>query len=63
MDNKHIATIKILYKILINNNKNEIGNIKDKSIYALGAGGRGFESRYPDLKEDLSNDKSSFYLT
>ena len=22
--------------------------IKSKSIYALGAGGRGFESRYPD---------------
>ena len=40
-----------------------ITNLNDKSIYALGAGGRGFESRYPDLKEDLSNDKSSFYLT
>ena len=48
MDNKHIATIKILYKTLINNNKTEIRNNNDKSIYALGAGGRGFESRYPD---------------
>ena len=27
-----------------------ITNIKCKSIYALGAGGRGFESRYPDEK-------------
>ena len=27
-----------------------ITNLNDKSIYALGAGGRGFESRYPDTK-------------
>ena len=27
-----------------------ITNLKDRSIYALGAGGRGFESRYPDKK-------------
>jgi hypothetical protein len=28
-----------------------ITNIKGRSIYALGAGGRGFESRYPDEKK------------
>jgi hypothetical protein len=51
MDNKQIATIKILYKTLINSNKTEIKNTNGKSIYALGAGGRGFESRYPDKKD------------
>jgi hypothetical protein len=31
-----------------------ITNLKCKSIYALGAGGRGFESRYPDEKKPLT---------
>jgi len=39
--------------------------IKSKSIYALGAGGRGFESRYPDKKGLIDYSVSPFclYLT
>ena len=39
-----------------------ITNLNDKSIYALGAGGRGFESRYPDLKRIYRLFGRSFFL-